>query len=50
MLTGLETLEADTFGGLSLTVSLVVPEPDPAVLEAVTVIVNVWVVLGPVDE
>jgi hypothetical protein len=31
-----------TVGGLSFTVSVVVPEPDPALFVAVTVIVNVW--------
>ncbi len=50
VLTGLEILETVTTGGLSFTVSLVEPDPDPAALEAVTVIVNVWVVLAPVDE
>ena len=39
-----------TVGGLSFTVSVVVPEPDPALFVAVTVIVNVWAVLAPVDE
>jgi len=48
--TGLEILETDTLGGLSFTISLVEPEPDPAALEAVTVKVNVWAVLAPVDE
>ncbi len=36
-----ETLVTDTAGGLSLMVSVAVPEPAPALLAAVTVIVNV---------
>ncbi len=38
-----------TVGTLSLTVSVVVPEPGPALFTAVTVIVNDLLVLVPVE-
>lgn len=41
VVTVLEILETDTLGGLSFTVSVVELEPEPAVLEAVTIIVKV---------
>ena len=45
-----ETLIMVTTGGRSFTVSEVIPEPGPALLVAVTVIVNVWDITFPVDE
>jgi len=39
----------DATGGLSFTVSVVVPDPGPALLVAVTVIVNVLDITFPVD-
>jgi len=44
-----ETVLIVTVGGRSLTVSVVVPDPGPALLVAVTVIVNDLLVLAPVD-
>ena len=40
----------DATGGLSFTVSVVVPDPGPALLVAVTVIVKVCDFAVPVDE
>ncbi len=45
-----ETLETVTVGGLSFTVSVVVPEPGPALFVAVTVIVKVCDFAAPVEE
>ena len=39
----------DATGGLSFTVSVVVPDPGPALLVAVTVTVNVLDITFPVD-
>ncbi len=39
----------DATGGLSFTVSVVVPDPDPALLVAVTVMVKVFDITFPVD-
>jgi hypothetical protein len=45
-----ETLLTVTVGALSFTVSVVVPEPGPALFVAVTVIVNILLVTEPVEE
>ena len=47
--TGLVELETVMVGGLSFTVSVVVPEPGPAAFVAVTVIVNVSDFAFPVE-
>jgi hypothetical protein len=44
-----ETVDIVTTGGLSFTVSVVVPEPGPALLVAVTVIVKIWDLRAPVE-
>jgi hypothetical protein len=50
LLTGLGiTEEIDTTGGLSLTVSVVLPKPGPALFVAVTMIVKICDFVAPVD-
>ena len=44
-----ETLDIETVGGRSLTVSDVCPDPDPPAFVAVTVIVNVCDIRLPID-
>ena len=43
-----ETLDTVTVGALSLIVSVVVPEPGPALFAAVTIIVKTFDVVAPV--